>query len=118
MFDDTESPGLKYLALPARLHGMIRYRNTKSLAAMDMTVSVDEESAVLKYVVVSDANDMMINSGYKVASGFMAATWTLQIREMNDMTWLWAMSSNQKTYVPLKVLLNSCGDPSSTLMLA
>lgn len=42
----------------------------------------------MKYVLITDANGMMIDPlRYKVDSGFMAATWTLQIREMNDMAW-------------------------------
>lgn len=78
VFDDTDSPELQYLAFPARLPGLIRHHGCKSPNAMHMTLSVDEESGVLKYVVVSDANGMMIDSfRYKVGSGFMAATWTL-----------------------------------------
>ncbi|KAF8722863.1 hypothetical protein HU200_021996 [Digitaria exilis] len=90
VFDDTDSPELQYLALPARPPDLIRYHTAKSLAAMDMTLSFDEESGVLKYVLITDANGRMIDSRrYKAEYGFMAATWTLQIREGNgEMAWV------------------------------
>lgn len=64
VFDDTESHELQYLALPARLPGLIRHHYGRSPNHMHMTLSADEASGVLKYVLITGSNGMMIDSRF------------------------------------------------------
>lgn len=73
------------LALPAKLPGYYHRGFGKSLADMFMTVGVNEESGVMKFVRVVGGNGEMIGSEYTPESGFVADSWTLEITEKDEM---------------------------------
>ncbi|CAD6216693.1 unnamed protein product [Miscanthus lutarioriparius] len=83
----NDSPALRYLALPAKLPGMYRRGFGSSLADMFMTVGVNEESGVMKFVRVVGGNGRMIGLEYIPESGFAADSWILEITEKDEMIW-------------------------------
>lgn len=85
MFND--SPKLWYLALPAKLPGMYHRGFGRSLVDMFMTVGVNEESGVMKFVCVVGGNGRMIGSEYIPESGFIADSWTLERIVKDEMIW-------------------------------
>jgi hypothetical protein len=87
VFDDSDSPELRYLALPARLPGLIRHDYGRSPNHMHMTLGADEATGVSKYVLITDSDGKMIDCRHNRGPGFIAATWTLQIKEGNEIVW-------------------------------